>query len=61
MRAVAQVYNPSMQEAEAGGLPGQPGLHVETLSVNKDPPRTELTRNSTDARPEGSNRASPSV
>lgn len=28
-----------MQEAEAGGLPGvcgQPGLHVETLSVNKD-------------------------
>lgn len=35
---VAHAYNPSMQGAEAGGLPGvcgQPQLHVETLSVNK--------------------------
>ena len=44
---VAQAFNPSTQEAEAGGslssrsawsserVPGQPGLHKETLSQEK--------------------------
>jgi hypothetical protein len=34
---VVHAFNPSTQEAEAGGLqdPGQPGLHSEILSQNK--------------------------
>jgi hypothetical protein len=34
---VAHTYNPSIQEAKAGGsrVPGQSGLHSETLSQKK--------------------------
>jgi hypothetical protein len=28
----AYTFNPNTQQAEAGGVPGQPGLHRETLS-----------------------------
>jgi hypothetical protein len=53
---VAHAFNPSIQEAEAGGslrlrtawsteqVPGQPGLYRETLCVSKTKYQTNLFR-----------------
>jgi hypothetical protein len=61
---VAHVFNPSIQEAEAGGflsskpawstkwVPGQPGLYRETLSWKKKKPTNQPTKqNKTKQKP----------
>jgi hypothetical protein len=44
MGVVAHIYNPSTQEADAGGwrIWGQPGLHRETLSHRKNVTTIEI-------------------
>jgi hypothetical protein len=62
---VVHAFNPSTREAEAGGflssrpawstewVPGQPGLHRETLSRKTKPNQTKPKQNKTKSNPSG--------
>jgi hypothetical protein len=53
---VAYPYNPSTQEAEAGGsqLEGQPGLHSETLSQKTNKKKNKKKKKEKPGKQQGS-------